>query len=85
MRHYVDVTDADFERAIAAGVPPTEQAAQKAAQQAHAAGSSESQTKGPARKKSRSLRGSATSRTTLQTPGMEAAGIEAIFDIAQAA
>ena len=76
MRHYVDVTDADFERAIVGDFPTTQQAAQKAAQQAHAAGGSESQTKTSARKKSRSLRGSATSRTTLQTPGMEAAGIE---------
>ncbi len=75
MRHYVDVTDADFERAVDGNLL-SEQVAQKAAQQAHAPGSSESQTKGPARKKSRSSRGSATSRTTLQTPGMEAAGIE---------
>ncbi len=76
MRHYVDVTDADFERAIVGEAPATEQAAQKAAQQAHAADGSESQAKRSARKKSRSLRGSAASRSTLQTPGMEAAGIE---------
>lgn len=86
MRHYVDVTDADFERAISGDVPATEQAAHKAAQQTHATAGSESQTKRRARKKSRSLRGSALSCATPQAPGMEAAGIEpASRDISMAA
>jgi hypothetical protein len=76
MRHYVDVTDADFERAIVGDVPATEQAAQKAAQQAHARSSSEQNDKRSARKKSRGLRGDALSCATPQAPGMEAAGIE---------
>jgi hypothetical protein len=52
------------------------QAAQKAAQQAHAAGGEESQTKRRPRKKSRSLLGTALSGAILQTPGMEDKGLE---------
>lgn len=43
MRHYVDVTDADFERAAKGTERDEEKVAQIAAQQAHAGGRTESQ------------------------------------------
>jgi hypothetical protein len=76
MRHYVDVTDADFERAKMGGGPADEKAAQKAAQQAHAKTRSESQASDPAHEKAPVLPGTALSCETLQHRGMEAAGIE---------
>jgi hypothetical protein len=76
MRHYVDVTDADFERAIADAVTDESKAAQKAAQQAHAARRSESQATMPAHEKPPFLRGLAFTRNTTLTGGVEAAGIE---------
>ena len=72
MRHYVDVTDADFERAIIGDAQP----AQKAAQHAHAMDRSEPQPTKAAQVKLPVLQGSASSCETLQNRGMEAAGIE---------
>ena len=76
MRHYVDVTDADFDRAVAGIEFDDEKAAQKAAQHTHAMRRSDSQATGPAHEKPRGLQGSAPSCDTLQHRGMEAAGIE---------
>ena len=83
MRHYVDVTDADFERAVAddgtAEHAPTEaeeKAAQNAAQSERVGTGCESHAEGPAHEKAPALQGSATCGETLQNRGMEAAGIE---------
>ncbi|TWU06875.1 site-specific tyrosine recombinase XerC [Symmachiella macrocystis] len=83
MRHYVDVTDADFERAIAgvgaeehAPTDAEEKAAQKAAQSERAGNGCESQAEGGAHEKTPVLQGSATCGDTLQNRGLEAAGIE---------
>jgi len=76
MRHYVDVTDADFERAAAGTGPSDGQAAQNAAQHAHATERGESQSSDAAHEKTPVLLGSASSCDTLQSRGMEAAGIE---------
>ncbi len=70
MRHYVDVTDADFERAV--GV----EAAQKAAQHTHPTEHWEPQATKAAQEKSPVLQGSASSCDTLQNRAVEAAGIE---------
>lgn len=80
MRHYVDVTDSDFERAAAGDG----NAAQKAAQHAHATGRKESQATRPAHEKTPVLQGSASLRDTLQNRGMEAAGIEVFYQNLQA-
>jgi len=76
MRHYVDVTDADFERAVIGDVPATEEAAQKAAQHAHAMERRESQAVKSSHEKTPALQGSASLCDTLQNRGVEAAGIE---------
>ncbi len=76
MRHYVDVTDADFERAVSGDAQRVEEAAQKAAQQAHVMKRSESQPTKAVNEKTPVLQGSASSCETLQNRGMEAAGIE---------
>jgi len=76
MRHYVDVTDADFERAILGDAPATQEAAQNAAQHAHAMDRSEPQPAKIAHEKTPVLQGSASSCDTLQNRGVEAAGIE---------
>ena len=76
MRHYVDVTDADFERATTGGEISDEKAAQKAAQYAHAMERGESQPATAVYEKTPVLQGFATSCDTLQNGGMEAAGIE---------
>lgn len=76
MRHYVDVTDADFERATMGGELADEKAAQKAAQYAHAMERSEPQLMKAAHEKPPALQGSASSSETLQSGGVEAAGIE---------
>jgi len=76
MRHYVDVTDADFERAIAGTETSESEAAQKAAQHAHAMERGESQSAKAAHEKPLFLRGSAPACDTPQTGGVEAAGIE---------
>jgi hypothetical protein len=52
---------------------------QKAAQQAHAGSGRQQKAGRPARKKTRSLPGSALSCTTLRTPGMEAGGRQLNF------
>ena len=70
MRHYVDVTDADFERAV------SPEAAQNAAQQACAVGRNESQAASDAHEKTPVLQGSAPSCESLPSRGVEAAGIE---------
>jgi hypothetical protein len=57
MRHYVDVTDADFERAIAGGETGDDKAAQKAAQHAHAGQRTELQATEAAHKKTRICQG----------------------------
>jgi integrase len=76
MRHYVDVTDADFERATKGGELADEKAAQKAAQSERAGTGLESHAEGRAHEKAPVLQGSATCGDTLQNGGMEAAGIE---------
>jgi len=76
MRHYVDVTDADYERATMGGELGAEKAAQKAAQSERAQTRYESQAEGRAHEKPPVLQGSANSCDTLQYGGMEAAGIE---------
>jgi hypothetical protein len=70
MRHYVDVTDADFEKAVKA------EAAQNPAQHAHAAYRGDSQSSKAELKNSRTLPQSASSRDTVHTSRLEAAGIE---------
>jgi integrase-like protein len=69
MRHYVDVTDADFERATTGTETSDEKAAQKGAQHAHAMGCNESQLTKAAHEKTPVLLGSASSRETPQTGG----------------
>ena len=83
MRHYVDVTDADFERAIAGDGTeehaPTEaedNAVQNAAQSERAGTGCESHAEGRANEKAPVLQSSATCGETLQNREMEAAGIE---------
>src|SRR5262249_821553 len=70
MRHYVDVTDADFERAVGAEV------AQNTAQQAHAGYRGDPQSSKAEFEKSQKLPIAASSRDTVQMLIMEAAGIE---------
>jgi hypothetical protein len=57
MRHYVDVTDADFERAVTGEETYDTKAAQKAAQHAHAMERNERQTTKAAHKKPRLCKG----------------------------
>ena len=76
LRHYVDVTDADFDKAVAEGESEAHKAAQKAAQHAHASPRNASQSEWPAHKKPPALRGSATSCDTLRSGGMERKGVE---------
>lgn len=76
MRHYVDVTDADFERAVLGDAPAIQKAAQNAAQHPRAGERSELQPTKPAHEKTPVLQGSATSCETMQNRGLEAAGIE---------
>jgi integrase len=76
MRHYVDVTDADFERARMGGELANEKAAQKAAQQAHAKERSEPQPASAAHEKTPAMPGFANPCDTVQVCRMEAAGIE---------
>ena len=83
MRHYVDVTDADFERAIIVDAQPAQEAAQNAAQHAHAMDRSEPQPTKAAQEKTPVLLGAASSCETLQNRGMEAAGIEPAGPISQ--
>lgn len=70
MRHYVDVTDADFERAVSGS------AAQNPAQQAHASDRTEDQEERVSHKKSPEIQEIASSCNSLQTGQVEAAGIE---------
>jgi integrase len=76
MRHYVDVTDADFERATEGVETNGAKAAQKAASHAHAMERSEPQSADAVPAKAPDLRGSALPCESLQNRGMEAAGIE---------
>ena len=76
MRHYVDVTDADFERAIADDFSASPKAAQNAAQSVHASGRGESQPESDRSKKLLKKQESATSHKPLLLPHVEAAGIE---------
>jgi len=71
-KHYWQVTDDDFTKAIRAGA----QAAQNPAQQAHAHGSNESHVERPARKKTPDLLGSAALCETLQSRGVGDEGLE---------
>ena len=72
MRHYVDVTDADFERAATGGGVPDS----KAAQSVRVRSGYESRAEGWAQEKTPVLQDAATSRESGQNRGMEAAGIE---------
>jgi hypothetical protein len=76
MRHYVDVTDADFERAAAAG----SKQAHKAAQQVPASRCFDSQAEPSAHEKAPAVRGLAASCDPLHNRGMEAAGVEVPHD-----
>jgi integrase len=76
MRHYVDVTDADFERATSPAETSQHKAAQNAAQHAHVSTSNESQAARPAHEKTPVLPGSAAPCEMVQTCSVEAAGIE---------
>ncbi len=73
MRHYVDVTDADFERALEWVEP---EAVQKAAQQTHATGGSDSQAFIHENKKTPDLPGFSKPCESVQGSKVEAAGIE---------
>jgi hypothetical protein len=73
-KHYWQVTDADFTKAI--GSNP--KAAQKAAQRAHAECSGESHATKPAHKKAPVLLGSATFRDTLQNGEVGDTGLEPV-------
>ena len=57
MRHYVDVTDADFERAATGGGMPDSKAAQKAAQSVRVRSGYESQAEGAAQEKNSAVTG----------------------------
>lgn len=76
MRNYVDVTDADFERAATSAESVDPKAAQKEAQQPRSEERSESHAAITAHEKSPDSQGSATSCETPRIRGMEAAGIE---------
>ena len=76
MRHYVDVTDAEFERAAAGGASPGKKAAQIPAQQVHAEARNGSPAELSAHKKAPAVRGLAATCDPLHNRGMEAAGIE---------
>jgi len=69
-KHYWQVTDDDFAKAVGSDQRTPEKAAQNAAQQAHAASGGNSQTKVMAHKKPRKLPVSATIDETTQTRGM---------------
>jgi len=71
-KHYWQVTDADFAKAL----EPTDKAAQNPAQSAHALTSKESQPNRPAHKKPPVLLGSATWSETLQNWGVGDEGLE---------
>ena len=72
MRHYVDVTDADFERAATGGGVPDS----KAAQSVRVRSGYESQAEGSAQEKTPVLQDAATSRESVQNRGMEAEGFQ---------
>ena len=72
MRHYVDVTDADFERAATLGGVNKG----KAAQSERVGSRCELQADESAHEKTPVLQGSATSRESVQNGGMEAAGFQ---------
>ena len=76
MRHYVDVTDADFERAISDVESSNTKAAQIPAQQAHAMERMDPQQTNTAHEKTPALQEFANCRNSLQNKGLEAAGIE---------
>lgn len=78
MRHYVDVTDADFERAAATDTASSPRTSQKGAQSVHVPGRSESQSESGPSKKPLKKQGSATSCKPLLLPYVEAAGIEPV-------
>jgi hypothetical protein len=69
MRHYVDVTDADFERAATPGGVADGKAAQTAAQSERVQSCRESQANESANEKAPVLQGSATCGDTLQNGG----------------
>jgi len=75
-KHYWQVTDADITRATTPAESTDEKAAHKAAQQAHAGGSGESQANAPAHEKAPVLLGIATSCDTTQNRGMGDDGLE---------
>jgi hypothetical protein len=83
MRHYVDVTDADFERAATGGGVSDTKAAQKAAQSVRVRSGDKSQAAGSAQENPPVLQDSATSRESEQNRGMEAAGIELVSSESQ--
>lgn len=72
MKHYVDVTDADFKRAIV----PDEKAAHKAAQQSFARRRGDTQASRPMNEKTPVLPGSANSCDILQSCLVERKGVE---------
>ena len=76
MRHDVDVTDDEFERAVLSEAQRAQPAAQKVIQRAQALACNEPQPTKAAHNKTPDVQGSASSCETLQSRGMEAAGIE---------
>lgn len=75
-RHYWQVTDADFDRAIRTPDATPESAAEKAAQQAHVLMRSESQAARAAHEKTPVLPGFAAPRETVQMCTVAEAGVE---------
>jgi site-specific recombinase XerD len=77
-KHYWQVTDSDFTKALAADPKAAQKAARKAAQQAHAETRDESQSPKPAHEKAPVLLGSAIFRETPQNGGMGGTGLEPV-------
>jgi integrase len=76
MRHYVDVTDGDFEKAVIGDLATNGKATQNPTQQAHAGGRKRQQGDKPQNKKTPVLPGFASDCSATRKLGLEAAGIE---------
>lgn len=74
MRHYVDVTDADFERASAGVDPSTEKAAKNPAQSAHETRGNEPQGEPAAQEKTLVFSGNSEIAEVPENQGVEAGG-----------
>lgn len=79
MRHYVDVTDADFTRAVSMGA----ETAQNPTQQAHASARMGGQRWLPAHEESPEIQGHAAACGPMHSRGLEAAGIECVSGFGQ--